>query len=116
VGVSVDPLGDGLGPSELPDGFMVFGVLTEPVRLPTPAVLPVVPLDGEAVVTPLPKAAPPLVEPPPVEPPVCASANVPDSANAVAKAIVVNFMVHSSWLLPTKQLVAGALCSVIAAR
>jgi hypothetical protein len=73
-------------------------LLMVPVRLPVPAVLPVVdPLDGEVVVTPLPIEAPPVVEPPAVEPPpVCASANVLDSARAAVKAIVVNFMVSSS--------------------
>jgi hypothetical protein len=69
----VDPLGDGLGASELPDGFKVLfdGLFTEPVWLPVPAVLPVVPADGEAgeaVVAPLP--IPPPVEPPPAAPPV----------------------------------------------
>jgi hypothetical protein len=100
VGCSVDPLGEALGASVLPDGFMVLfdGLLIVPVRLPVPAELPVVdPLEGEVVVTPPPIEAPPAVEPPADElPPVCASANVLDSPRAAVKAIVVNFMVSSS--------------------
>jgi hypothetical protein len=73
VGESVDPLADGLGASVLPDGFRVLfdGLFTEPLCIPVPAVLPVVPVDGElgeAVVAPLP--IPPPDEPPPAEPPV----------------------------------------------
>jgi hypothetical protein len=73
VGAKVDPLGEELGASELPDGFMVLfvGLLTAPVRLPGLAVLPVVPVDGEvgeAVVAPPP--IPPPADPPPAAPPV----------------------------------------------
>lgn len=72
VGARVDPLGEGPGASEFPDGFMVLfaGLLTAPVRLPVPAVLPVVPVDGEVgevVITPpvpVPPDAPPADEPP----------------------------------------------------
>jgi hypothetical protein len=44
----VDPLGDGLGESVLPDGFRVLfdGLFTEPLCMPVPAALPVVPVDG----------------------------------------------------------------------
>jgi hypothetical protein len=63
-----------------------------------PVVLPpiVLPPTDEPLLVPL-AAVPPAAEPPPVEPPLlCASANVLDSANAVAKAIVVSFM---GWFL-----------------
>jgi hypothetical protein len=84
-----------LGASVFPDGFIVllgFCVVV-PVVLPDP--IPVVP--RVMVPVPLPLIdAPPVVELPaelPVAPPDCASANVEDSANAVARAIVVSFMV-----------------------
>jgi hypothetical protein len=62
-----------------------------------PVVPPVAPAPtDEPLLVPL-AAVPPAAEPPPAEPPLlCASANVLDSANAVAKAIVVNFM---GWFL-----------------
>jgi len=66
-----------------------------------PAVLPVVvPLvDGPAVV-PLAAGGLPVAELPPAEPlPLCASAKVPESANAAANAIVASFMVVSLALL-----------------
>jgi hypothetical protein len=98
VGVNVDPLGELVGASVFPDGFMVVGLLgvVEPVALPVP--IPVVdpPTDEPGV--------PPLIEEPPVPelapaelppPLVCASANVLESANAVARAIVVSFIVRS---------------------
>ena len=100
MGVNVDPLGEALGPSVLPDGLWVlFGLVTGPVVV-EPAVLPVmVPFVDEPVVVPL-AAGPPAAELPPAEPlPLCASANVPESANAVANAIVVSFMVVSLALL-----------------
>ncbi|WP_167558630.1 hypothetical protein [Bradyrhizobium canariense] len=97
VGVSVDPLGDALGPSVFPDGFIVlFGPPAEaPLVFPMPVVPPVVlPFTDEPVVIPLD------VEPPaevPAELPVpWANANVLESAKAVAKAMVVSFM---SWFL-----------------
>jgi hypothetical protein len=88
VGASVDPLGEALGPRVFPDGLWVlFGELTEAL----PVVLPFV---DEPVVEP------PAVELPPAlpldeAPPACASAKVLDSANAVANAIMVSFMVVS---------------------
>jgi hypothetical protein len=91
VGVSVEPLGEALGPSVLPDGLWVlFGpaglVVVEP------AALPVV---DEPVLVPVPVA-----ELPPAEPvPLCARAKVPDSAKAAANAIVVSFMIVSLTLL-----------------
>jgi hypothetical protein len=90
VGVSVDPLGEALGPSVLPEGLWVLlgpagAVVVEP------AVLPVVPVVDEPVVVPVPVA-----ELPPAEPvPLCASAKVAESANAAANAIVVSFMIDS---------------------
>jgi hypothetical protein len=94
VGVSVEPLGEAPAPTVLPDGFMVlFGPVAvervEPVPVALPVVVPLV--DGDVVV-PL-VAAPPEAEPAPAEPPLlCASANVLDSASAVASAIVETFM------------------------
>jgi hypothetical protein len=91
VGVSVDPLGEALGPSVLPDGLWVLFGLAGAVAV-DPAVLPVV---GEPVVVPVPVA-----ELPPAEPvPLCASAKVPESANAAANAIVVSLMIDSLALL-----------------
>jgi hypothetical protein len=86
-----------------PDGFIVvFGPVVAPV-FPEPAVpvlpvgLPVVlPFIDEPVVVPL-AAEPPAAELPPAEPPpLCASANVLDSARAVAKAILVSLMIDPS--------------------
>jgi hypothetical protein len=99
VGVNVDPLGEALGPSVLPDGLWVlFGLVTGAVVV-EPAVLPVVvPLVDEPVMVPL-AADPPAVELPPVEPlPLCASARLLErrlleSANAAASTIVVSFIV-----------------------
>jgi hypothetical protein len=99
VGVSVDPLGEALGPSVFPDGFIVlFGPPADaPLAFPMPVVPPVLPpLIDEPPVVPL-AAAPPAAEPPPAELPLlCANANVLDSANAVAKAMVVSFI---GWFL-----------------
>jgi len=104
VGVSVDPLGEAPAPIVLPEGFMVlFGpVAVEPAApvpmpvVPVPVALPgLVPLMDEPEVVPL-VAAPPEAEPAPAEPPLlCASANVLDSASAVASAIVETFMAAS---------------------
>jgi hypothetical protein len=93
VGVKVEPLGEAFGPSVLPEGLAVlFGLWIAP---PAPGLPVVVPLIEEPVVVPLP-AEPPAVELPPAEPPpLCASANVPESAKAVASAIVVSFIVVS---------------------
>jgi hypothetical protein len=96
VGVNVDPLGEALGPSVLPDGLWVlFGLMTGAVVV-DPAVLPVVvPLVDGPVMVPL-AADPPAAELPPVEPlPLCASARLLESANAAASAIVVSFIVVS---------------------
>lgn len=91
VGVSVDPLGEALGPSVFPDGLWVlFGEVTGAVAAPV-----VVPLVEEPLVV-LPAAGLPAAELPPVEPPpLCASANVLESERAVASAIVVTFIAIS---------------------
>jgi hypothetical protein len=83
VGVRVDPLGDRLGRRVFPDGFLALlgVVVVEPV---VPDMPPVVFIDEPVVVPLIPVVELPLV--------VCASANVLVSANAVASAIVVNFM------------------------
>ena len=93
VGVSVEPLGEALGPRVFPDGLWVLlGEVTE-----APAVPVVLPLDVEPVA--LPVAAEPAEVPPeaPLDeaPPACASAKVLESAKAVASAIVLSFMVVS---------------------
>jgi hypothetical protein len=99
LGASLEPLGDELGPTVLPDGFMLVldplldpGVV--PVELPLPLnVLPLEPVVPELMPAEPPAPAPvPPPAPPPVPPPACASANVLDSANAVVNAIVLNFM------------------------
>jgi hypothetical protein len=94
VGVNVEPLGEEFGPSVLPDGLAVlFGLVTAPLAPELPVVVPLI---EEPVVVPL-AAEPPAVELPPAEPPeeppLCASANVLESAKAVASAIVVSFIV-----------------------
>jgi hypothetical protein len=104
VGLSVEPLGEPLGASVLPDGFAV------PSEMPLlmPVAMPVVEPGGFAVSTPFvtepvvvpvvpePVAAEPVAEPPaavlPPALPLCARANVPESASAPANAIVVSFM------------------------
>lgn len=92
VGANVEPLGEAFGPSVLPEGLAVpFGLLMVP---PAPERPVVVPFIEEPVVVPL-AAEPPAAELPPAEPPLCASANVPESAKAVASAIVVSFIVVS---------------------
>jgi hypothetical protein len=96
VGVNVEPLGEEFGPSVLPEGLIVsFGLLTAP---PIPELPVVIPLIEEPVVVPV-AADPPAVELPPAEPPedplLCASANVLESAKAVANASVVSFIVVS---------------------
>lgn len=94
VGVNVDPLGEPLGPSVFPDGFMLVGGLLVGAEPVLPVAAPVVPPVVLPVAPPL-MDAPPAVPAPPDAPPalVCASANVLDSANAVASAIVVSFIV-----------------------
>jgi hypothetical protein len=97
VGANVDPLGEPLGASVLPDGFMVvFGPLIRP-GVVDPVALPVVPpVVFPFMDEPLLAAEPPVVEPPPAVPPLlCASANVLVSTSAPANAIVVILMVVS---------------------
>ena len=97
VGPNVDPLGDALGPSVLPDGLWVlFGFMMTGPLVVEPAVLPVVvPFIDDPVLVPL-AAGLPAVELPPAEPALlCANANVLERANAVASAIVVSFMITS---------------------
>ncbi len=84
VGANVDPLGEALGAREFPDGSLaLFGPILEPAALPV--VLPVA--DGLLVAGELPAAVP--------TPPLCANANVLESAKVVASAMVVSFMVVS---------------------
>jgi hypothetical protein len=95
VGVRVDPLGELLGASVLPDGFVaVLDVLLVPGAWPTvePGAFP---FTDEPVAPPV-AAEPPVLEPAPDVPPLlCASANVLESASAPANAIVMSFMVAS---------------------
>jgi hypothetical protein len=101
VGPNVDPLGDALGPSVLPDGLWVlFGFMMAGPLVVEPAVLPVVvPFIDDPVLVPLAAGLPavelPPAEPVPAEPLLCASANVLERANAVASAIVVSLMITS---------------------
>jgi hypothetical protein len=103
VGVSVDPLGEDPAPMVLPDGFRVVlepGAVERDMA-PAPAALPVVVPVVDGLVTAPPLVAPPAAEPAPVEPtPLCASANEPDIARAVASAIVEIFMVGSFPKMP----------------
>ena len=99
VGVNVEPLGEPLGASVLPDGFVVvLGVLPVAGALPTvePGGFPIpLPFMDEPVVVPG-AAALPGLELPDIPPLVlCASANVLESAIAPANAIVMSFMVVS---------------------
>jgi hypothetical protein len=110
VGVRVEPLGEPVGASVLPDGFIV---LLDPVVLPTDGAgaLPTEdpPADEPAPEVP-PAAVPPLVDPPdipPLAPPlVCANANVLESASAPANAIVMSFMVFSLLMMRGKPIQA----------
>jgi hypothetical protein len=81
-----------------------------PAVLPDP--VPVVP----PVVVPVPLVEAPLVVEPaaelPAAPPACASANVLDSANAVARAMVVSFMAIFLWVITREQRAINVLCSV----
>ncbi len=92
VGVKVEPLGEPLGDSVLPDGFVVvFGPVERPAVV-EPGALPVVlPLTDEPAVEPV-AAEPPAAEPAPAAPPLWANANVLERANAPANAIVVSFI------------------------
>jgi hypothetical protein len=80
VGVNVDPLGERLGRRVFPEAFLALVGAVEPV---VPDMPPVVFTD-EPVVLPLISGM--------GVPVVCASANVLESAKAVASAIVVSFM------------------------
>jgi hypothetical protein len=96
VGVKVEPLGEPLGESVLPEGFTLLLGPVVVLRLAEP----VVPAVGLAPMDE-PVAAPLVVEPPPETPPadppplVCAIAKVLVSASAPANAIVVSFMAFS---------------------
>ena len=115
VGVKVDPLGEPLGASVFPDGFVaVLGAL---VPLARPTVDPggfaiSFPFTDEPVVVPV--AEPSVLEPAPDLPPpmLCASANVAESASAPANAIVMSFMVASLVGDPGKTGTGGG-CSAI---
>jgi hypothetical protein len=106
-GLSVDPLGEAFGPSEFPDGLMVLlgAVVLAAPKLPElpPAPVPVVP--PVVVPAPLPLMAEPPApaEPPAAPPPACANANVLDSDSTVARAMVVIFIVNSSWVMSAIQ-------------
>ena len=89
-----------------PDGLMVLlgAVVVAPPRLPEllPVPMPVVPPVVVPVLPPL-MEEPPALELTPAEPPpppvACANANVPDSENIVARAIVVSFIVSYSCVM-----------------
>jgi hypothetical protein len=86
-----EPLGEALGPRVFPDGLWVlFGEVTVVPALPV-----VVPFIDEPVALPVAAEPPAAGLPPAVAPPACASAKVPESANAVANAIVLIFMLVS---------------------
>jgi hypothetical protein len=106
-GPNVDPLGDAFGPSEFPDGLMVlFGaVVVAPPRLPEllPAPMPVVPPVVVPALLPLTDEPPAPELAPAAPPPACANANVLDSDNTVARAIVVIFIVSSSCVMSAIQ-------------
>jgi hypothetical protein len=93
VGATVDPLGEELGASELPEGFIAFGLLTAGLVVVVPVALPVVPRVEEPVVPLMEPAGGALPEP---EVPLlllCARATVLESASAPANAMVTSFMV-----------------------
>jgi hypothetical protein len=118
-GVSVDPLGEELGPTVLPDGFMlVLEPFAEPAVLPVELPLPLMVLPLDPVVPPTlpplipaaPPAEPPPAEPPPAPPPACAYAKVLESAKAEARANVFSFMLIFSWVESTINR-GGIICS-----
>ena len=90
-----------LGSAGLPDGFIGLLVLTLPAVLPVvvpdvPVVVPGVAVPGDAVPD-VADPVPPVPAPPvPAAPPACASATVLESANAVANARGLIFMIVSS--------------------
>jgi hypothetical protein len=122
-GPSVDPLGEAFGPSVFPDGLMVLlgavvvaaprlpGLLPAPMPVVPPVVVPVLPLMDEP---PVPEPAP--AEPPAAPPPACANANVLDSDSTVARAMVVIFIVDSSFVMSAIQRAIDILCSGSLAR
>jgi hypothetical protein len=99
VGVKVEPLGEPLGCSVLPDGFTL---VLEPLVRPTvdPGALPT---EDPPTVDPLPEVpaaeepaeVPPDIPPPAAPPLLWAIAKVLESASAPANAIVESFMVVS---------------------
>ena len=107
-----------MGPSVFPDGLMVLlgaVVVARPPEL-LPVAMPVVPPVVVPVLLPL-MDEPPAPEPAPAEPPAaCASANVLDNESIVARAIVVSFIVHSSWVMSAIQRPIDILCSGSLAR
>jgi hypothetical protein len=111
VGASVDPLGEALGPSVLPDGLWVLFGLAGPV-----VVEPAVPVLDEPVVVPVPVAVPP------GEPvPLWANVKVLESRSAAASAMVISFMIDSLALLtkdnpPATSYVPPILSAMKAAR
>jgi hypothetical protein len=88
--------------------MVLLGAVTEPVVVELPALPVVVPFIVEPVAVPL-AAEPPAAVLAPVDP-LCASANVLDSAKAVANAIVVSFIVVSlvEW---SRSIAMSVLCS-----
>jgi hypothetical protein len=83
VGVNVDPLGEPLGMSVFPEAFLGPLGAIEPVVPDRVIPDPVVFIDEPVVVPLVPVMGTPVV---------CASANVLESAKAVASAIVVSFI------------------------
>jgi hypothetical protein len=82
-------------------------LLPAPVPVVPPVVVPApLPLMDEP---PAPELAP--AAPPPAAPPAWASANVLDSDNTVARAIVVIFIVSSSCVMSAIQRAIDILCS-----
>jgi hypothetical protein len=101
VGVNVDPLGEPLGASVFPDGFMVLleppvAPLERPTVEPGGLAMPG-PFTDEPVLgaTELPAPDVPADVPPALLPLLCASAKVLESASAPANAIAISFMVVS---------------------
>jgi hypothetical protein len=102
VGLTVEPLGDVLGPTVLPDGFIapLAPLFTAPEVPPADAPDPVVPVEPAPVLAP---ALPP-ADPPALPPPLWANASDDVRARAEASAMVANFMSTSfrfvRWQLP----------------
>jgi hypothetical protein len=116
VGVKGDPLGEPLGASVFPDGFVV---VLEPLVRPTvePGGLAIEdPFTDEPApeVPPVaeePAEVPPEVPPPAALPLLWASAKVLESASAPANAIVVSFMVVS-FVIDEEETNTGDQCSL----